>query len=114
MNPELTKDAKKMIRAMYKNYRKKQKTGASKPKSKDFGSFQTIHVKMFPKWSFDNINDTCRELERAGFIKCLWAGDRTAYHVWLLDSCIVYGETHFKNIWRRFFDFSYKFVSLLR
>lgn len=25
MNPELTKDAKKMIRAMYKNYRKKQK-----------------------------------------------------------------------------------------
>lgn len=109
MNPSLTKDSEKLICVIYKEYLKKRKSGISKSDAKMFGSSHSIHENLLPKWSFKDVDDTCRELSRLEFLQCNWADD-IAYHVTLSDKGIVYMENRFKNGIEEISDFISKFI----
>lgn len=93
---ELTKDAEKLICQLYKKYLEKRKSNISKSNARTFGSSHNIHEDLCPNLLFEDVDDTCRELSRAGLVNCLWA-DNIAYEVFLSDSGIIYMENRFKN-----------------
>lgn len=101
---QLTKDADKLICLIYKDFLQKRKTGSSKSNASYFGSSHNIHEKLCPELLFEDVDDTCRELSRAGFINCLWA-DNIAYSVHLSDDGIIYMENRFKNGLAEVLDF---------
>lgn len=96
METEISRDADKLLCVLYKSFLEKRKIGASKSEAKHFDSSHNIHEQLLPSWLFDDVDDTCRELSRNGFLDCLW-GDNIAYQVWLSDKAIVYMENRFKN-----------------
>ena len=93
---ELTKNSKKLICLLYKDYLKKRKAGLSKTISNSFGSSHNIHERLCPNWIFEDVDNTCRELSRAGMLNCLWADD-IACLVQISDSGIIYMENRSKN-----------------
>lgn len=96
MEINLTKDAEKLICAMYKSYLEKRKNGLDKVNARNFGSSHLIQTQLFPNWTFKDVDDTCRELSRVGLLDCNWA-DNIAYHVKISDNGIIYLENRFKN-----------------
>lgn len=92
----LTKDADALICVLYKEYLEQRKAGKSKNSAKYFGGSQQIHTKLMTKWSFEDVDDTCRELSRAGLLGCLFADDVTA-EAMLTDLAIYYMENRFKD-----------------
>lgn len=105
----LTKDSEKLLCLLYKDYLEKRKSGLSKSNSNSFGSSRDIHVRLCPDWIFKDVDDTCRELSRAGLLHCAWA-DNIAYHVILSDSAIIYMENRFKNGLLSVIDFLSSFI----
>lgn len=105
---QLTKDAKRLICLLYNDYLQKLKHGSSKSDAKFFGSSHNIHQTLCPNLLFEDVDDTCRELSRAGFINCLWA-DNIAYSVHLSDDGIIYMENRFKKGLLDVTDFITKF-----
>lgn len=93
---DLTKDSEKLLCILYKNYLVKRKLGSAKSVAKSFGSSHDIHESLCPNWIFEDVDDTCRELSRAGMLNCSWA-DNIAYHVKLSDIAISYMDNRFKN-----------------
>ena len=93
---DLTKDSEKLLCILYKEYLEKRKSGSAKSAAKSFGSSHNIHQSLCPNWIFEDVDDTCRELSRAGMLNCLWA-DNIAYHVNLSDTAISYMDNRFKN-----------------
>ncbi len=93
---ELTNDSEKLLCLLYKSYLEKRRNGTPKSNAKRFGSSHHIHKNLCPKWIFEDVDETCRELSRANMLDCLWA-DNIAYYVSLSDSAIVYMENRFKN-----------------
>ena len=104
MSVSLTKDSDKLICVMYRTYLQKRKNGISKADAKLFGSSHNIHEELLPDWLFEDVDDTCRELSRAGLIQCMWA-DNIAYQVFLSDGGIIYMENRFKNGLSEVMDF---------
>lgn len=93
---QLTKDADAMICVLYKNYLQRRKSGESKRSAKHFQGSEEIHAELMPKWSFEDVDETCRELSRAGFLDCLFADDVTEIAD-LSDTAIIYMENRFKK-----------------
>ncbi len=104
MNTSLTKDSEKLICIMYKDYLEKRKSGVSKSDAKKFGSSHTIHEQLVPDWLFEDVDETCRELSRAGLLHCVF-GDNIACKVFMSDQGIVYMENRFKNGLNELVDF---------
>lgn len=96
MEISLTKDSEKLICVIYKDYLEKRKSGVIKSDANYYYNSHVIHENLIPKWSFDDVDDTCRELSRAGLITCKWA-DNIAYHISTSDSGIIYMENRFKD-----------------
>ena len=109
MDIVLTKDSDKLICVMYKSYLEKRKSGISKSEANQFKSSHAIHEDLLPKWLFDDVDDTCRELSRAGLIECSWY-DNNAYNVRISDLGISYMENRFKNGLSEVIDFITKFI----
>lgn len=76
----LSKEAKTLIRAIYKEYKRRRKAGMPKDQARSFGDSDTIQANILDKWNINDIDEACQELNNAGLIDCL-----------LLDSTI--GET---------------------
>lgn len=106
---ELTRDSEKLICVMYKDYLEKRKSGQSKSQANSFGSSHNIHERLLPDWIFEDVDDTCRELSRAGLLNCMWADD-IAYRVRISDQGIIYMENRFKNGLSGVIDFISKFI----
>lgn len=66
---DLTKDAKKLLRLMYKEYRKRIKNGVSKDRAMKFGSSYTLKELFGLEESISDISATCEELTKYGFIR---------------------------------------------
>lgn len=96
METDLSHDADKLLCVLYKSFLEKRKNGISKSNAKVFGSSHNIHKELLPSWIFEDVDDTCRELSRNGFLNCLW-GDDIAFQVSLSDTAIVYMENRFKH-----------------
>lgn len=109
MDITLTKDSEKLICVMYKCYLEKRKSGMSKSSANRWGTSHVIHEELLPEWSFTDVDDTCRELSRAGLIKCSWA-DNIACRISISDSGISYMENRFKNGLTGVVDFITKFI----
>ena len=104
MNYELTKDSEKLLCVIYKDYLEKRKTGKTKSEANYYDSSHVIHENLLPQWLFDDVDDTCRELSRAGMIDCIW-GDNIAIRIHLSDQGISYMENRFKNGLNEVMDF---------
>ena len=109
MEINLTKDSEKLLCVMYKDYLEKRKSGMSKSRANYFGTSHVIHEELLPKWSFEDVDDTCRELSRAGLINCSWA-DNIAIWISISDLAISYMENRFKNGLLGVVDFLTKFI----
>jgi hypothetical protein len=94
MNVELTKDADTLICLLYKAYIEKRESGVSKANAKSFGGSDNIHQSIVPSWPFDDVDETCRELDRAGLLNCQYA-DNIVYFANLPNESITYMEGRF-------------------
>ncbi|MCI8485774.1 MAG: hypothetical protein HFJ20_01405 [Clostridia bacterium] len=93
---KLTKDSDALICAIYKNYLENRKNGISKSICKNIGSSEDIQKTIMPEWSFEDVDETCRELHRANLLTCHYA-DNVVYDSYLSDESIFYMENRFKN-----------------
>lgn len=96
MDVTLTKDADALICVLYKKYCQDRKDGVSKVNAKLFDGSEQIFNELLPKWTYDDVDETCRELDRSGLVACFYADD-VAQKVWFTDSGIVYMENRFKK-----------------
>ncbi|RNB90226.1 hypothetical protein EDM59_01720 [Brevibacillus nitrificans] len=96
LDTNLTRDADALICLLYKHYCLKKKDGMSKAQAKMFGSSVDIQQNIIPNMSHADVDETCKELGRAGLLDNLYADD-IAYVVILSDSAVVYMENRFKN-----------------
>lgn len=96
MNVQLTKDSEYLICSLYKSYKEKRKSGIPKQDAKQCGSSGSIHKDLMPEWSFEDVDETCRELHRADLLHCEYA-DNVCYFVLLTDRSIIYMENRFTD-----------------
>lgn len=109
MNYALTKDADYLICVLYKAYKERRNCKSSKVDAKFMNDSETIHKTLMPEWSFEDVDETCRELHRAGLLDCKYADD-VAYIVNLTDASIIYMENRFKSGLKEVTDFIAKFI----
>ena len=102
---ELTKDADKLICAMYKAYLESRKAGTDKFRALHFTYSDIATYKPCINWSRADIRHTEDELVRNGFGKCYMDGSFFAN-----DQFIVYMENRFKNGLSELVDFLTKFI----
>ena len=105
----LTKDAKKILFVLYKEYLDRRDHGISKSNAKDFDSAESIHNKFFSDWSLEDVEDTLRELGRNEYLKNFYA-DNTVYQCYLSDTAIAELENRPKEIFLSVTDFIAKFI----
>ena len=96
MNYELTNDADYLICALYKYYKEQRKSGKNKSDAKFIGSSEFIFTKLLSEWTFEDVDETCRELHRSGLLNCTYA-DNVVVISFLEDAAIIYMENRFKN-----------------
>lgn len=94
MEVKLTKDAEYMICALYKEYIDKRKNKTPKEDAKFVGSSEGIQKELMSQWTLEDVDETCRELDRAEFLECLYAED-TIVDACLTDNAIIYMENRF-------------------
>jgi len=93
---KLTKDSDALICLLYKQYCQCRKDGISKTDAKYFGCSSDIQRNIIPKWIFADVDETCRELGRAGLLECN-VSDQMVIRCWLSDPGIIYMENRFKD-----------------
>lgn len=69
MEPNLTKDAKFMLKTVYDEYDRRIRNGESKNQAKDFTDLQKLQSDLFPTWPVEDITKTAAELRDAGFVR---------------------------------------------
>lgn len=112
MDIELTKDSDYLICFLYKNYLQKRNSGIPKSQAKNVGSAEDIRQEIFPKWSLDDVEETCRELARVDMLHCFNA-DNTIYMAILSDNAIIYMENRFENKVNKVIDYIAKIKSMI-
>lgn len=105
----ISNDANKLLCLLYKGYLEKRKSGETKDKAKSFGGYLNIQQNFVPKWTPDDTDDTCRELDREGYIECRYY-DGHVFSSALNDSAVVYMENRFKSGLSEVMDTISKFV----
>jgi hypothetical protein len=96
MNVKLTKDSDALICLLYKQYCQQRKKKVSKADARFFGSSEDIQKSIAPKWTLEDVDETCRELHRADILVCEYADD-VVYESWLSDIGIIYMESRFAD-----------------
>lgn len=112
MEQKLTKNAEYLICLLYKSYREKLKKGISISNAKLFGGSQYIQSNLVPQYSIDDIDEICRELSIAGFLKNFYA-DNSVYECSLTTDAIIYMENRFVNGLADVLDYIVKIKSAL-
>lgn len=103
-NVNLSKDADLLICLIYKYYLELHDIGFSKADAKLLGSSNDIFEKITPEWNFEDVDDTCRELDKAGLLSILYADD-ICYVIYLTDEAIIYMENRFANKLKNLLDY---------
>ena len=92
MNVEITKDAEKMIVALYKVYLSRRKAGQSKQEARRYEDNYFDITSPFSKMHPADVSDTRLELAQCGLLRVYIGGDCE-----LTDHAIIYLENRFKN-----------------
>lgn len=105
----LTKDAKTMLYAFYKEYKKRIKSHIPKCDARVFGSCDSVQENLFPSWHIEDIKDTMHELGRNNFLKnrCY---DNTISYSLLTDYAIAVMENQKTETFLNVTDFIAKFI----
>lgn len=101
---KLSKEADALICLIYKYYLELCNSGISKSISKSLGSSLDIHTNIISKWSFEDIDNTCKKLGNANLLFIDFADD-ICYEIELTDSGIVYMENRFNNKIKTLLDY---------
>lgn len=109
---QLSRDADALICVLYREYLNRRKSGVSKSSAKSFGEAKTIHDNFMPKWSVDDVNETCLELCRADLLSCFCANNIVSEST-LTDEAIIYMENRFKDGLSALLKYLEKFVPFL-
>lgn len=109
---QLTKDSDYLLCMLYKSYLEQRSSGIPKARAACVGSSVDIQRNIFPKWCLDDVDATCRELDRAGMLHCLYA-DNIVYIATLSDQAIIYMENRFENKVNRVLDYIKKIKSMI-
>lgn len=96
MEKELTREADALFCLIYKHYLQRRKEGVPKGDAKMLGGSHDIHEKIISKWVHSDVDETCRELDRAGYLNCRYYDDEVGNAV-IMDRGIIFMETRFKN-----------------
>lgn len=92
----LTKESDALLCLLYKEFLQRIRSGTSRSDAKELGGSDDIQRDIAPKWSFDDVDELCRELHRVGLLDVFYAAD-VAYIVRLSDDGIIYMENRFKD-----------------
>jgi hypothetical protein len=95
MKVELTKDSRKVMKAIYDRYCERRKNGESKSAS----------VRFKNEVDIDGLADAKSELSKAGLITCFITGDFD-----LTDKAIIYMENFTKDTIIRWIEFGANFI----
>ena len=95
--PELTKDSRKVLKAIYDKYLERRKDGQSKGAAMNFSSMESEQ--------FQGLTDASPELKRAGFIKENIIGDFS-----LTDKAIIFMENFTKDTIVKWLEFGSNFI----
>lgn len=109
-NIQLSKDADYLICLIYKYYLELRDNGFSKTDAKSLGDSHDVNEKIIPEWSFDDTDDTCRELIRKDLLDNRIYVDNYCGFMQLSDKGIIYMENRFKNGFKEVTDFIAKFI----
>ena len=107
MQNELTNDAKYLLCTLYKHYKEQRSRQIDKSSAKYIGDCTRIQKDLIPEWLLEDVDETCRELSRAGFVESSYADDM-ATNVSLSDKAIIYMENRFKNGIKELIEFMLK------
>lgn len=105
----LTKESKKVLYVLYKEYEKRRKSGQSRSDSRFFSSASDIQSNFFPSIPLADIEDSLRELGINGFLNNFYA-DNTIYICNLSDYAIATMEELPKDRFVSITDFISKFI----
>lgn len=96
-NVRLTNESDYLLTVLYREYLNRRKLSMSKDLARMFdkGSIE-IHQNLVPNWSFDDVDETCKELSRAGMLECFFADDITNTCS-LTDDAIILSENKFAD-----------------
>lgn len=101
----LTRDADKLLCAIYKSYLEKRKSGMDKIKSRYFEIVEIQNFKICSSWSLSDIKATVAEISRSGLGDMYYNGSFYAN-----DQFIIYMENRFKNGLNDVIDTISKFI----
>ncbi len=97
---------------IYKEYLQRRKNGCSKTSAKKFGGSRNINDTLVPKWLFDDVDDTCRELSKEKLLNIAYADD-ICYIVELSDNGISYMQHRFGDKLEKIVDYITRIGSLV-
>ena len=112
MDIEITKDSDYLICSLYKAYLQKRSNGMNKIQASSMVGSEEIQKELFPNWSIEDVDATCRELHRAELLHCFFADD-IVYESVLSDKAIIYMENRFKNNVDTVMDYIAKIKSMI-
>ncbi len=110
MESELTYRANKVICALYKDYKKKLKSGKSSNTAMLIGDLSAFQKRAFPKWVFPDFKNACQELRQADLLHYLNA-DNIIYRASLTTAGIAYAENRPKNRLKEIAEILWSFFS---
>ncbi|WP_018249818.1 hypothetical protein [Orenia marismortui] len=82
-----------LLQLLYNEYCQKLKNGISEPKAKMFGSSKDIQKSIASQYSFEVVDELCRELDENNFLDVFYA-DNIAYNVQISDIGIDYAKNN--------------------
>lgn len=109
---QLSKDADALICVLYKEYLQRRKQGLSKTQATSFADSDYIQRQFMTKWSVEDVDETCRELDDAGLLSCFIADD-TVCETTLVNNGIIYMENRFSAGIESVFKYLEKLRSIL-
>ena len=96
MLSDLTRDANKLLHAIYKAYKERIESGMDIDQAVRFGSTAKIQSEFFSHATVSSIDHWCKELSLRQYLDCMFA-DGEAYYVCLSDKAISELEDEMKN-----------------
>lgn len=93
---KLSEKADALVCLIYKYYLSLYDNGIKSSQAQRLGSSIDINNNIVPEWSFDDVDNTCRELGKSDLLSIFYAED-ICYDVSLNDNAIVYMENRFNN-----------------
>lgn len=87
----LTKDAKRLLYILYKEYLNRRKHQVTKSRAVDFNCAESVHSDFMPEELLEDVEEYMRELGRNKFLENFYA-DNTIYSCYLTDYAICIME----------------------